>query len=223
MEGTSTNVEDYYIGDKESIQETTQQCIPLCIATSDIKLECKDEKEELVEDVKDEKEANDTNLMERTVELDMMSYVKREIPFDCYDSLNIRNETDREKNIFVGSTIENTESDFQNTFKKEKLFPNKDSMVKSDFNEEDKNYSCTCNGHPECEYNSLNTSENGNQCHKGSFLYSESTKKSELGYDVMDKDRNPACFKDIQGMYFNYYYYKIVNDTNKNMFKKQKT
>ena len=211
MEGTNTNVEDYYVDDKKAVQETIQQCIPICIATSDIKLDIKPffKEELLVEDVKDEKEANDNVLVDRPVESDVTSFTKREIPYDFNDSLNIKNETDSEKDVFVGSTILNTESDLQNTFMKQKPSPGKDSMVKSDFDEEDKKYPCTCNGNPECDYDSLNTSENGKQYQKGSFLFSESTMKSELGYDVMDKDRNPACFKDIQGMYFNGYY-KIV-------------
>ena len=217
MEGTSTNVEDYS-DDKTAVQETIQQSIPLRIATSNIKikLECEDIKpffkeEFLVEDVKDEKEANDNVLMDRTVESDVMSFTKREIPYDFNDSLNMKNETVSEKDIFVGSTFQNTESDLQNTFIKQKPSPGKDTMVKSEFVEEDKDNSSrsTCNRNPECDYNSLNMSEKGKQCKKESFPFSESTMKSELGYDIVDKDRNLACFRDIQGMYFEGYY-KIV-------------
>ena len=210
MEGTSANVQDQ--DDKTTVQETIQQSIPLRIATSDIKLECEDIKpffkeELLVEDVKDEKEANDNVLVDRPVESDVTSFTKREIPYDFNDSLNIKNETDSEKDVFVGSTILNTESDLQNTFMKQKPSPGKDSMVKSEFVEEDNDNSSrsTCNRNPECDYNSLNMSENQKQCKKESFPFSESTMKSELGYDVTDKDKNPACFKDIQGMYFNGY------------------
>ena len=100
MEVTSSNVEDYS-DDKRAVQETIQQSIPLPIATSDIKLECEDiepffKEELLVEEENNGKEANNDNLMERTVKLDMVSYVKREIPYDSNDSLDIKNETDRE-------------------------------------------------------------------------------------------------------------------------------
>ena len=41
MEGTNTNVEDYYVDDKKAVQETIQQCIPIRIATADMKLDIK--------------------------------------------------------------------------------------------------------------------------------------------------------------------------------------
>ena len=135
MEGpsSSTHVEDKvsYEDDKPAAQKEIQQYNH--ITTLAIKLECDDVKPIFKdENVKVEKTALVTA---RTVKSDMMSYVKKETPYDFNNSLKIKNETDH---IYVDSIIQNTESNSQNTLKKEKPFHFIDSMVKSEFVEEDK-------------------------------------------------------------------------------------
>ena len=98
MEGpsSSTHVEDKvpYDDDKPAAQKEIQQYNH--IATLAIKLECEDVKpffkDENVEDEKMGLEDAKNVVTTRTGKSDMMPYVKKEIPYDFNDSLNIKNE-----------------------------------------------------------------------------------------------------------------------------------